>query len=405
MNTLEGKKILLGVSGSIAAYKIPVLVRLLVKAGAEVQVIQTPYSVNFVTPLTLSTVSKKPVYIDFFDEKTGYWHSHVEMARWCDLMVIAPASATTLSKLANGLADNLLVTTYLATPSPVMIVPAMDVDMYLHTATQENIKKLSFRRRHKILEAEEGELASGLTGKGRMPEPEVIFEEIKSFFQKKNSLKGKTFVVTAGPTYEKIDPVRFIGNFSSGKMGFAIAGELAERGAKVHLVSGPVSIPYPESENIYVHKVMSALEMFEKVKEVFKDSDGAIFSAAVADFRPANTTDSKIKRGDKDSLQIILEKNPDIAKETGKMKKEGQVTVGFALETDNEEFNAQKKLEEKNLDFIVLNSLNEKGAGFGHDTNKITIINKNNKKVNFGLKHKTEVAKDIVDYLIKFLPQ
>ena len=403
MPSLDGKKILVGVSGGIAAYKIPILIRLLIKEGAEVQVVQTPYSQNFVTPLTLSTVSQKPVYSEFFEQNTGDWHSHIELARNCDLMVIAPATANTLSKMAYGQADNLLLAVYLATPAPVMIVPAMDVDMYNHPATQNNIKILSDRQNHIVLEAEEGELASGLTGKGRMPEPETILQEIISFFQKKNTLKGKTFVVTAGPTYEKIDPVRFIGNFSSGKMGFAIAEELAFRGSKVHLVSGPVSIPYPSHPAITVHKVVSAVEMHDAVKKLFPESDGAIFAAAVADFRPVSTADNKIKRENKTSFEIKLEKNPDIEDEMGKIKKDNQITVGFALETDEDLQNASKKLVSKNLDFIVLNSLKDKGSGFGTDTNKITIIDKGNKKTVFELKHKRKVAEDIVNHLVSLL--
>jgi phosphopantothenoylcysteine decarboxylase/phosphopantothenate--cysteine ligase len=402
VSLLKDKKILVGISGGIAAYKIPILIRLLIKQGAQVQVIQTPYSKNFVTPLTLSTVSQKPVYSDFFDSDTGEWNSHIELARTCDLMVVAPATATTLSKMANGLADNLLTAVYLATPSPVMIVPAMDVDMYNHEATQQNIEILKKRNNHIILEAEEGELASGLVGKGRMPEPETILQEIISFFQKKNSLNNKIFVVTSGPTYEKIDPVRFIGNFSSGKMGFAIAEELANRGAKVHLVSGPVSIPYPTSQNISLHKVISANEMFSEVKKHFPNSDGAVFAAAVADYKPATTENKKIKRENKETLEIKLEKNPDIAAEIGKTKKENQITVGFALETENGLENALRKLKNKNLDFIVLNSLSE-NSGFGTDTNKITIIDKYNKKTVFELKHKKEVAKDIVNYLLNFI--
>ncbi len=403
MPSLDGKKILVGISGGIAAYKIPSLIRLLIKEGAEVQVIQTPYSKNFITPLTLSTVSQKPVYSDFFEQNTGDWHSHIGLARNCDLMVIAPTTANTLSKMAYGQADNLLLAVYLATPAPVIVVPAMDVDMYNHPATQNNIKILSDRQNHIVLEAEEGELASGLTGKGRMPEPETILQEIILFFQKKNSLNGKTFIVTAGPTYEKIDPVRFIGNFSSGKMGFAIAEELAFRGAEVHLVSGHVSIPYPIQSNITVHKIMSTVEMLDVVRKHFPESDGAIFAAAVADFRPVSTIGSKIKRENKASLEIKLEKNPDIAAEMGKIKKDKQITVGFALEMNNELLNASKKLISKNLNFIVLNSLKDKGAGFGTDTNKITIIDKNNKKTVFELKHKRKVAEDIVNYLVDLL--
>ncbi len=403
MSILKGKKILLGVSGSIAAYKIPVLVRLLKKEGAEVKVLMTGFAKNIVTPLTLATVSQNPVYSSFFDGETGKWHSHVDLASWCDLFLIAPASANTLAKMASGIADNLLITTYLAAKSQVMIAPAMDVDMFNHPATQNNLKILESRPNHIVLDTEAGELASGLTGKGRMPEPETILEHIKAFFQKKNSLKNKTFVVTAGPTYEKIDPVRFIGNFSSGKMGYAIAEVLAGRGASVVLVSGPVSLQPPANSNISLVTVTSALEMHDAVDKAFDDADGAIFAAAVADYRPANFSSGKIKREKNNNLSINLVKNPDIAAETGKRKKPHQITVGFALETSGMIENATKKLHSKNLDFIVLNSPNEKGTGFGTDTNKITIIDKHNNITHYELKTKREVAEDIIDYLEKFM--
>ncbi len=403
MNMLKGKKILLGVSGSIAAYKTPILVRLLKKEGAEVKVVMTEFAKNIVTPLTLATVSQNPVYTSFFDPETGEWHSHVDLALWCDLFLIAPASANTLAKMAAGMADNLLVAIYLAAKSPVMIAPAMDVDMFHHPATQNNINILKSRANHIVLDTEEGELASGLTGKGRMPEPETLLEHVKSFFQKKNSLKGKTFLVTAGPTYEKIDPVRFIGNFSSGKMGYAIAEVLADRGASVILVSGPVYLPEPVSPNISLVQVTSALEMFDAVHNVFTNVDGAIFAAAVADYRPANFSNGKIKREKNTDISLNLVNNPDIAAEIGKQKRPHQITVGFALETSDMIENATQKLYAKNLDFIVLNSPNEKGAGFGTDTNKITIIDKHNNIVRYELKTKKEVAEDIIDYLEKFI--
>jgi len=403
VNMLKGKKILLGVSGSIAAYKTPILVRLLKKEGAEVKVVMTEFAKNIVTPLTLATVSQNPVYTSFFDPETGEWHSHVDLALWCDLFLIAPASANTLAKMAAGMADNLLVAIYLAAKSPVMIAPAMDVDMFHHPATQNNINILKSRANHIVLDTEEGELASGLTGKGRMPEPETLLEHVKSFFQKKNSLKGKTFLVTAGPTYEKIDPVRFIGNFSSGKMGYAIAEVLADRGASVILVSGPVYLPEPVSPNISLVQVTSALEMFDAVHNVFTNVDGAIFAAAVADYRPANFSNGKIKREKNTDISLNLVNNPDIAAEIGKQKRPHQITVGFALETSDMIENATQKLYAKNLDFIVLNSPNEKGAGFGTDTNKITIIDKHNNIVRYELKTKKEVAEDIIDYLEKFI--
>jgi len=403
MEVLNGKKILIGVSGSITAYKIPVLIRMLIKEKAEVKVITTDFAKNIVTPLTLATVSKNPVYSSCFNPETGQWHSHVELASWCDLFLIAPASANTLAKMAHGIADNLLLTTYLAAKTPVMIAPAMDVDMYNHSATQNNIAILSARKNHIVLDTESGELASGLTGKGRMPEPGTILQHIKNFFQKKNSPLGKTFIVTAGPTYEKIDSVRFIGNFSSGKMGYAIAESLANRGAKVILVSGPVSIEPPTNENITLIKVTSAIEMKEAVFKHFYNSNGAIFAAAVADYRPQKFHPGKIKRETQNTLTLSLEKNPDIAAEAGKIKSHGQITVGFALETSDLIKNAQNKLNSKNLDFIILNSPNDKGAGFGTDTNKITIIDKDNNTVKFELKPKKEVAEDIIDYLEKFI--
>ncbi len=399
---LKGKKILIGITGGIAAYKIPLLIRLLVKAGCEVKVITTTQALDFVTPLTLSTLSQNPVYIDFFDKTNGSWHSHIELGRWADLFVIAPATANTIAKLTYGLADNLLTTTYLASNVHKFIYPAMDVDMYNHTTTQTNILKLKQIPDTTIFEAEKGELASGLSGKGRLPEPENIFQDILQYFSKTNTLSKKTFIVTAGPTYEKIDTVRFIGNFSSGKMGYAIAEELANRGAKVHLISGPTYLT-PKHYNITLHKVISAKEMLEKSKKLFPSSDGAIMVAAVSDYRPTQQQKKKIKREENPKIIIELEANPDIAKTLGQIKKVNQILVGFALETKYNINNAKQKLQNKNLDFIVLNSIEKPNTGFGTDTNQITIIDKYNNKFDFELKQKHEVAKDIVDYLIKLI--
>ncbi len=395
-NPLTGKKILLGITGSIAAYKSAFLTRLLVKNGAEVQIILSPYAKEFITPLTLSTLSKKPVFSVFSEKKTGEWHSHVNMGQWADIFIIAPATANTMAKCANGIADNLLTTTYLSAKCPVVFAPAMDLDMFQHPATQENMEILRKRGNH-ILDTNSGELASGLEGEGRMKEPEEILDYLSSFFEKKKSLTNKQFLVTAGPTYEKLDPVRYIGNFSSGKMGFAIAEEIANRGGKVVLVSGPVSLK-PSHPNIDFIPVISADEMYQAAITKFPKCDGAIMAAAVADYKPKKTAVSKIKRQSKD-MTITLSANKDIAAELGKIKKKKQMLCGFALETDNGQANAVKKLQKKNLDFIVLNSLKEKGAGFQHDTNKITILDKNNNVVNFELKAKTQVAKDIVDYI------
>lgn len=391
---LKGKKIILGVTGSIAAYKSAVLLRLLVKEGAEVQVVMTASGKEFITPLTLSTLSGKPVISEFFGEKDGTWNSHVDLGLWADAMLIAPATAATIGKMANGIADNMLVTTYLSAKCPVFVAPAMDLDMFLHPSTQQNISVLKQYGNH-IIEPATGELASGLEGKGRMQEPENILEILIEHFGSKKKLLNKTFLVTAGPTYERIDPVRFISNFSSGKMGYAIAEELAGRGAKVILVSGPVNLS-ANSKNIKVIQIESAAEMYEKCMEFFPGTDGAVMCAAVADFTPAKVGEQKTKRG-KSNWNLELQPTRDIAQKLGEEKKEGQVLVGFALETTDELSNALKKLQKKNLDFIVLNSLNDAGAGFGVDTNKITIIDKNNNREDFELKNKTEVAADIVD--------
>ncbi len=391
--SLKGKRIVLGITGSIAAYKACVLIRELIKAGAEVQAVMTPSAKEFITPLTISTLTHKPVISEFFDRRDGSWHSHVDIGLWADAMIIAPATASSIAKMANGVADNMLITTYLSMRAPVFVAPAMDVDMFSHTATQKNIKTLRSYG-NIIIEPETGELASGLEGKGRMEEPAVIAKSLEAYFKSQNQLKGKRVLITAGPTYEKIDPVRFIGNYSSGKMGYALAEECAERGAEVELVSGPVSINLNRA-NIHVTKVESAAQMYAAAVNAFPKTDIAILCAAVADFTPRETKDVKIKR-EKGDMAIQLVPTKDIAAELGQMKKESQFMVGFALETNDETNNAINKLKAKKLDFIVLNSLNDKGAGFSVDTNKITIIS-DTSKYEYPLKPKREVAKDIID--------
>ena len=391
--SLKGKRIVLGITGSIAAYKACVLIRELIKVGAEVQAVMTPSAKEFITPLTISTLTHKPVISEFFDRRDGSWHSHVDIGLWADAMIIAPATASSIAKMANGVADNMLITTYLSMRAPVFVAPAMDVDMFSHTATQENIKTLRSYG-NIIIEPETGELASGLEGKGRMEEPAVIAKSLEAYFKSQNQLKGKRVLITAGPTYEKIDPVRFIGNYSSGKMGYALAEECAERGAEVELVSGPVSINLNRA-NIHITKVESAAQMYAAAVNVFPKTDIAILCAAVADFTPRETKDVKIKR-EKGDMAIQLVPTKDIAAELGRMKKESQFMVGFALETNDETNNAINKLKAKKLDFIVLNSLNDKGAGFSVDTNKITIISETS-KYEYPLKPKREVAKDIID--------
>lgn len=393
---LKGKHIILGVTGSIAAYKAASLVRLLVKEGAEVKVVMTPLAKEFITPLTMATLSKNPILVDFYNPENGDWHSHVALGLWADLYLIAPASANTIGKMAAGIADNLLLTTYLSAKCPVVVAPAMDLDMYCHPATQRNLEVLRSYG-NMIVEPESGELASGLVGKGRMEEPERIAEFVKEYFQGRQDLQGKKVLVTAGPTYEKIDPVRFIGNYSSGKMGFALAEELAGRGAEVVLVAGPVdlSVRHPAIRRVDVE---SAAEMRDAAVAEFPKCDAAILSAAVADFTPKTRTDEKIKRG-KEDMRLELVPTHDIAADLGRMKRHGQVLAGFALETNDEENNALSKLRRKNFDFIVLNSLNDKGAGFGVDTNKVTIIDKEENKREYALKSKREVAGDIVDKL------
>lgn len=391
--SLKGKRIVLGITGSIAAYKACVLIRELIKAGAEVQAVMTPSAKEFITPLTISTLTHKPVISEFFDRRDGSWHSHVDIGLWADAMIIAPATASSIAKMANGVADNMLITTYLSMRAPVFVAPAMDVDMFSHTATQKNIKTLRSYG-NIIIEPETGELASGLEGKGRMEEPAVIAKSLEAYFKSQNQLKGKRVLITAGPTYEKIDPVRFIGNYSSGKMGYALAEECAERGAEVELVSGPVSINLNRA-NIHITKVESAAQMYAAAVNAFPKTDIAILCAAVADFTPRETKDVKIKR-EKGDMAIQLVPTKDIAAELGRRKKESQFMVGFALETNDETNNAINKLKAKKLDFIVLNSLNDKGAGFSVDTNKITIIS-DTSKYEYSLKPKREVAKDIID--------
>ena len=402
---LKGKKIVLGITGSIAAYKSCLIIRELIKSGAEVQVVITPAGKEFITPITLSALTHKPVVSEFFSQKDGTWNSHVDLGLWADAMVIAPCTAATLGKMANGVADNMLITTYLSMKAPVFIAPAMDLDMYKHPSTQKNIETLRSFGNH-IIEPGSGFLASGLEGKGRMEEPENIVKALADFFSTSSEspsytedLKDKKILITAGPTYEKIDPVRFIGNYSSGKMGFALAEECSRRGAKVVLVAGPVSLTC--SESIQRVDVESCKEMYEAAVGEFPNCDAAILCAAVADFRPETIAEQKIKRVG-DELLLKLKPTQDIAATIGSMKGEGQRIVAFALETNEEESNAQRKLEKKNADFIVLNSTRIPGTTFQADDNQITIINKEGKK-SYAKKPKTEVARDIVDELISIL--
>ena len=398
---LKGKKIVLGITGSIAAYKACLIIRGLIKAGAEVQVVITPAGKEFITPITLSALTHKPVISEFFSQRDGTWNSHVDLGLWADAMLIAPCTASTLGKMANGIADNMLITTYLSMKAPVFIAPAMDLDMYQHPTTQQNMERLkSFG--NQIIEPATGFLASGLEGKGRMEEPENIVTFLDNYFEKKD-LEGKRILITAGPTYEKIDPVRFIGNYSSGKMGFALAEECARRGAEVTLVAGPVSL----SCSTVIHRidVESCEEMYQAATTAFKTSDAAILCAAVADFRPEQQATQKIKRSlppspstRKGSLELKLVANPDIAASLGQMKQANQLLVGFALETNDEETNAKKKLEKKNLDFIVLNSLQNKGTCFQSDENQISIISREGQR-DYEKKSKQEVARDIIDEL------
>ena len=394
--SLQGKKIVLGITGSIAAYKAAVLIRLLIKKGAEVQVVITPAGKEFITPITLSALTSKPVISEFFAQRDGSWHSHVALGQWADAMLVAPATASSIGKMAHGIADNMLITTYLSMKAPVFVAPAMDLDMFAHPSTTANLNTLRSYGNH-IIEPAEGELASHLVGKGRMEEPENIVAYLERYFAQRDELAGKKIVITAGPTYEKIDPVRFIGNYSSGKMGFALAEECAARGAEVTLVAGPVQMKtvHPAIRRINVE---SCAEMYEATTAAFTEANAAILCAAVADFTPETTADTKIKR-EGDDLVLRLKPTHDIAAALGRMKQPHQHLVGFALETNDETAHAQDKLRRKNLDFIVLNSLRDAGAGFRHDTNKVTIISESDIK-EYPLKSKTEVAKDIVDELV-----
>ncbi|MFN5170941.1 MAG: bifunctional phosphopantothenoylcysteine decarboxylase/phosphopantothenate--cysteine ligase CoaBC [Cyclobacteriaceae bacterium] len=396
--TLEGRKIVLAVTGSIAAYKSAHLVRLLVKEGAEVKVLMTPAAHGFITPLTLSTLSKNPVLTAFTEGSQGEWNNHVELGLWADVMIIAPLSANTLGKMVQGICDNLVLATYLSARCPVVVAPAMDLDMLQHPSTRQNLETIS-RFGNYMVEPGIGELASGLIGKGRMAEPEEIVDYLIAFLQQQNRLTGKAALVTAGPTHEAIDPVRFIGNNSTGKMGFAIAEALAASGAEVSLVSGPTHLTAGHPR-ISLTRVTTAQEMFEACQQKFPASQIAVLSAAVADYRPVKRAESKIKKTDQ-ALTLELTQNPDIAAELGRQKKAGQFMVGFALETDNEKINAEKKLASKNLDLIVLNSLRDEGAGFGYDTNKITVMGRQPFLREFPLKSKKQVARDIVDTIIE----
>ena len=393
---LKGKKIVLGITGSIAAYKACLIIRGLIKLGAEVQTVITPAGKEFITPITLSALTHKPVISEFFSQRDGTWHSHVDLGLWADAMLIAPCTASTLGKMANGIADNMLVTTYLSMKAPVFIAPAMDLDMYAHPSTHSNLDKLRSYG-NIIIEPQSGFLASGPEGKGRMDDPENIIQTLDDYFNtKKDELKGKRIMITAGPTYEKIDPVRFIGNYSSGKMGYALADECAKRGAKVTLLSGPTSLDCPK--NVKRISVESCQEMYDNATHEFRTCDAAILCAAVADFKPKHVSDKKIKR-EKDDLVIRLAPTQDIAAELGRTKNAKQLLIGFALETDNEDFNAHKKLEKKNLDFIVLNSTRNEGTTFRSDDNQIKIITPTSVK-EYEKKNKHEVASDIIDELV-----
>ena len=395
---LKGKKIVLGITGSIAAYKSCLIIRALIKHGAEVQVVITPSGKEFITPITLSALTHKPVISEFFSQRDGTWHSHVDLGLWADAMLIAPCTASTLGKMAHGVADNMLITTYLSMKAPVFIAPAMDLDMFQHPSTQANLQQLKSYGNH-IIEPASGFLASGLEGKGRMEEPERIVEQLDKFFNSTADLQGKHIMITAGPTYEKIDPVRFIGNYSSGKMGYALAEECYRRGAEVTLISGPVSLSC--SEGIKRIDVESCKEMYEQATKAFPQQHAAILCAAVADFKPENVAEMKIKR-EKDDLFLRLKPTQDISSTLGKMKTSDQHIVAFALETNDEEQNAKHKLEKKNADFIVMNSTRNPGTTFQSDENQITIIHKEGKK-EYAKKPKTDVAKDIVDELATLL--
>lgn len=392
---LTGKRLIVGVTGSIAAYKAAILVRLLVKSGAEVRVVMTPLAKSFITPLTMATLSKHPILVEFFDPENGAWNSHVSLGEWADGYIIAPATANTIAKMANGVADNLLLTTYLSARCPVFVAPAMDLDMYAHAATQANLDTLR-QRGCEVIEPTSGELASGLEGKGRMEEPERILEALETYYARiQGPLSGRRFLVTAGPTVEAIDPVRYISNYSTGKMGYALAAELQRRGAAVTLVSGPTRLETPPGVDRV--DVTTAEQMYEAAVQAFDQCDGAVMCAAVADYRPAQVADQKIKKGET-NWTLALEPTRDIARELGQRKGD-RLLVGFALETEQEQEHALEKLKKKNLDFIVLNSLANPGAGFGGDTNRITILDREGRLRDYALKSKKEVARDIVDYL------
>lgn len=411
MNSLKGKHFVVGITGSIAAYKTCSLIRLLIKAGAEVQVVITPAGKEFITPITLSALTSKPVISEFFSQRDGSWHSHVDLGLWADAMIIAPATASTIGKMAHGIADNMLITTYLSMKAPVFVAPAMDLDMYRHPSMVNNLNVLRTYGNH-IIEAADGELASHLVGKGRMEEPEKIFEVLSAFFNDKqseqlacnNDLAGKRILITAGPTHEKLDAVRFVGNYSTGKMGFALAESCANRGAEVELIAGPVELTV-DHPHIHRTDVVSAQEMFEAATSLFPSVDAGILCAAVADFTPIKKADHKIKREGSGNLHLELQPTQDIAATLGKLKTAKQHLVGFALETDNERHNACDKLRRKNLDFIVLNSLNDKGAGFAYDTNKVTILTAQGKTMEYPIKSKKLVADDIVEELVSLFKQ
>ncbi len=394
---LKGKHIIVGITGGIAAFKIATLVRLLIKRGAEVQVVMTPNAKEFITPVTLSALTGKPVVSEFFTANTGEWHSHVDLGLWADALVIAPATASTIGKMANGIADNMLVTTYLSAKAPVFIAPAMDLDMMAHPSTVRNIELLRSYGNH-IIEPAEGELASHLIGKGRMEEPENIVKVLEEFFSSSRPLSGKKVLVTAGPTYERIDPVRFIGNFSTGKMGYALADAAARAGAEVTVISGPVSVS-PSERSVKVIGVESACQMAKECERLFPETDIAMMCAAVADYAPAEFHETKMKRESRDTVTLELKRNPDIAATLGSMKKMNQKLVGFALETDHEDENALKKLHSKNLDMIVLNSLAVPGAGFATDTNKVTVFKTDSSKIELPLMSKKDTAENIIRLL------
>ncbi|MDR1407918.1 MAG: bifunctional phosphopantothenoylcysteine decarboxylase/phosphopantothenate--cysteine ligase CoaBC [Tannerella sp.] len=398
---MKDKKIILGITGSIAAYKAAILTRLLTKKGAEVQVVMTPAAKEFITPLTLSTLSRKPVISEFFSARDGSWHSHVELGAWADAMLIAPATAATIGKMANGIADNMLVTTYLSCKAPVFVAPAMDLDMYAHPSTRHQIERLCSYGNH-IIEPVEGELASLLNGKGRMEEPDRIVGVLEDFFTSQNLLRKKKILITAGPTYEKIDPVRFIGNYSSGKMGFALAEACARKGAEVHLVAGPVALKTVHSR-IRRTDVESADEMYAAATVSFAEADIAILCAAVADYRPETQRTDKLKRETDARLTLPLTRNRDIAAALGATKRKNQLLIGFALETNDGVRHAREKLARKNLDLIVLNSLEDEGAGFRYDTNRVTLIDRKGETTALPLKSKTEIAEQIVAEVITLM--